>query len=133
MNTEKPISLRLIILEMRHFGLVLSFVIPILWKSHKQGIISTNKYVKMGLRYNYQFDGLIFCFIHDINLYRSIDSHALIGNIGGYVGLCLGYNFLQVPALITIVLKMFKEYFKSQKDNRNSNSVSKLRVAIENN
>ena len=40
-----------------------------------------------------------------ILIYRSIDSHTLIGNIGGYIGLFLGYNFLQIPALIT---KCFK-------------------------
>ena len=66
-----------------------------------------------------------------IYIYRSIDSHTLIGNIGGYIGLCLGYNFLQVPALIAIVLKAFKGYFKSQKSIKNSNSVSKPLGTIE--
>ena len=60
-----------------------------------------------------------------IYIYRSIDSHTLIGNIGGYIGLCLGYNFLQAPALIAIVLKAFKGHFESHKLIKNSNSVSK--------
>ena len=75
----------------------------------------------------------MYVILYMIYIYRSIDSHALIGNIGGYIGLCLGYNFLQVPALIAIVLKTFKGYFKSQKSIQNSNSVSKPLGRIEKN
>ena len=66
-----------------------------------------------------------------IFIFRSIDSHTLIGNIGGYIGLCLGYNFLQVPALIAIVSKAIKGYFKSQMFS--SSSISKPLGAIEKN
>ena len=55
----------------------------------------------------------------------------LIGNIGGYIGLCLGYNFLQIPAMLAIVLKTFREYFKSQKLIKDSKSVSKPLGSIE--
>ena len=60
-----------------------------------------------------------------MHFYRSIDVHSLIGNIGGYIGLCLGYNLLQVPALITTVLRILKDYFKSQKFFKSSNYISK--------
>lgn len=66
-----------------------------------------------------------------IYVYRSIDSHTLIGNIGGYIGLCLGYNFLQIPALITIILRAFKGYVQPQKLIKNSSSVSKSLGTIE--
>ena len=44
--------------------------------------------------------------------------------IGGYIGLCLGYNLLQVPALITTVFKKLKVYFKSEKLIKTSNNIS---------
>ena len=36
----------------------------------------------------------------EIKLVRSFDSQTLIGNIGGYIGLCLGYTILQIPSFI---------------------------------
>ena len=53
-----------------------------------------------------------------------MDSHTLVANIGGYIGLCLGYNLLQVPALITTVFKKLKVYFKSEKLIKTSNNIS---------
>ena len=63
--------------------------------------------------------------IYDIHFHRSIDVHSLIGNIGGYIGLCLGYNLLQVPALLVFVLRILKEYYKSKKIIKNTNYNSK--------
>ena len=63
--------------------------------------------------------------ICDIHLHRSIDGHSLIGNIGGYIGLCLGYNLLQVPALLVFVLRILKEYCKSKKIIKNTHYNSK--------
>ena len=63
--------------------------------------------------------------ICDIHLHRSIDGHSLIGNIGGYIGLCLGYNLLQVPALLSIILRTLKENFKSKEIIKNTNYNSK--------
>ena len=60
-----------------------------------------------------------------MHFYRSIDVHSLIGNIGGYIGLCLGYNLLQVPALLSIVLRILKESFKSKEIIKNTNYNSK--------
>ena len=36
----------------------------------------------------------------EIKLVRSFNEQTLTGNIGGYVGVCLGYTFLQLPTLI---------------------------------
>lgn len=63
--------------------------------------------------------------ICDIHLRRSIDGHSLVGNIGGYIGLCLGYNLLQAPALLVVVLRILKEYCKSKKIIKNPNYDSK--------
>ena len=59
--------------------------------------------------------------ICNIHFHRSIDGHSLIGNIGGYIGLCLGYNLLQVPALLSIALRILKENFKSKEIIKNTN------------
>ena len=63
--------------------------------------------------------------IYDIHFHRSIDVHSLIGNIGGYIGLCLGYNLLQVPALLSIILRTLKENLKSKEIIKNTNYNSK--------
>ena len=36
---------------------------------------------------------------------------SLIGNIGGYIGLCLGYSFLQIPDFILYVVEKLKRYY----------------------
>lgn len=43
-------------------------------------------------------------------LYRAIGLQALVGNVGGYIGLCLGYNFLQLPGLLMAIIKRLKLY-----------------------
>ena len=121
MNTQKPISLLQILSQTIPFGLVLAFEIPILWKSNKQGKIDILLYV---IQRCDQYNN-VYVILYMICIYRSIDSHTLIGNIGGYIGLCLGYNLLQAPALVAIVLKTIKGYFKSQNLIKNSNPVSK--------
>ena len=40
---------------------------------------------------------------------RAIDIQALIGNIGGYIGLCLGYCFLQIPDLMQHCVGLIKK------------------------
>ena len=35
---------------------------------------------------------------------RAIDINGLIGNIGGYIGLCLGYSILQIPEFVTLMV-----------------------------
>ena len=35
---------------------------------------------------------------------------ALVGNISGYMGLCLGYSLLQIPELIVLIFHKLKGY-----------------------
>ena len=40
----------------------------------------------------------------DLDFYfRAIDIQALIGNVGGYIGLCLGYSILQIPDFVVFI------------------------------
>ena len=80
-------------------------MIRILWTSHKQGRIGFLSIVLSKWDRDIRYCNRLQPFLFVICIYRSIDSHTLIGNIGGYIGLFLGYNFLQIPALIT---KFFK-------------------------
>ena len=45
---------------------------------------------------------LVFC--------RAIDVQALVGNIGGYIGLFLGYCFLQIPDLLHRCFGLIKKW-----------------------
>ena len=42
--------------------------------------------------------------------YRAIGVQASVGNVGGYIGLCLGYNFLQLPGLLMTIINKLKLY-----------------------
>ena len=44
---------------------------------------------------------------------------ALIGNILGYVGLCLGFDLLKVPTFLQNQLKKLKNYVKSMSKKQN--------------
>ena len=44
----------------------------------------------------------------EIVLTRQFDLQSLIGNAGGYVGICVGYSFLQLPHLIANVVSNWK-------------------------
>ena len=43
-----------------------------------------------------------------ISILRAIDMNGLIGNIGGYIGLCLGYSILQIPEFVSMMSAVFK-------------------------
>ena len=45
-----------------------------------------------------------------MKLYRAIDVHSLIGYIGGYVGLLLGFSVLQIPEVMVSALDTAKQY-----------------------
>ena len=47
--------------------------------------------------------------------FRAIDMQGLIGLIGGYVGLVLGYSFLQIPYMITSLGRNFCQRKKESK------------------
>ena len=46
--------------------------------------------------------------------YREIDFNGLVGYIGGYVGLFLGYNLLQIPDLVLLLSAKAKKYFSRE-------------------
>ena len=48
----------------------------------------------------------------EIVLSRQFDLQNLIGNAGGYVGICVGYSFLQLPKSITMIVLRFKSYIR---------------------
>ena len=49
---------------------------------------------------------------------RAIDIQALIGNIGGYIGLCLGYSILQIPDFIVFILCKLYSYFPTLRNDK---------------
>ena len=63
--------------------------------------------------------------------FRAIDTQALIGNIGGYIGLCLGYSLLQVPQLLSALFGKIKKFYLLMKDRASGNKATNLaRVAV---
>ena len=57
---------------------------------------------------------------------RAIDFQALVGNIGGYIGLLLGYSLLQIPDLITwIVFKSKRCFNRSSKNKHDIDQLTK--------
>ena len=51
-------------------------------------------------------------FFKEIHLVRSLDLETMVGNGGGYIGLCLGYSFLQLPSFIHEMSKKIKHFFQ---------------------
>jgi hypothetical protein len=63
---------------------------------------------------------LIFSFgIQEFKESRAMNIEALIGNILGYVGLCLGFNLLNVPTFLQTQLKKLNNYVKSMSKKQN--------------
>ena len=58
---------------------------------------------------------------------RAIDVNGLIGNIGGYIGLCLGYSILQIPEFVTL---LFLKWNKRFSDYRMKNAVLDVSVDV---
>ena len=66
----------------------------------------------------------------NIYSYRAIDIQTLIGNISGYIGLCLGYSLLQIPRLVrSIAKKILKRYqFQWNKEEKEIKQEVKTRI-----
>ena len=45
---------------------------------------------------------------------REVDWLSLVGNIGGYVGICLGYCLLQLPEFIVKSIKSAVVYLRNR-------------------
>ena len=56
---------------------------------------------------------------------KSIDWQALVGNVGGYVGLCLGYALLQIPSFIRGLFEKCKSAMETKRTVRQSRIVEK--------
>ena len=52
---------------------------------------------------------------NEIFLTRQFDMQNLIGNAGGYVGICVGYSFLQFPLLIANIASRIKVYVLNER------------------
>ena len=46
-------------------------------------------------------------FIHN----RAIDIQSLIGTVGGYIGLFLGYSVLQIPIALMAIVRQLKNWY----------------------
>ena len=53
--------------------------------------------------------------IQEITQSRAIDVQALVGHIGGYIGLCLGYSFLQIPNFVRKIIHQMKKLYWNRK------------------
>ena len=52
--------------------------------------------------------------INSIFTHREVDWLSLVGNIGGYVGICLGYCLLQLPEFIGKSIESTMVYLRSK-------------------
>ena len=57
---------------------------------------------------------------------RAIDINSLIGNIGGYIGLCLGYSLLQIPLFIKKMITKLLSQNESMEQDLEAASSKKL-------
>ena len=62
--------------------------------------------------------------------FRAIDIQALIGNVGGYIGLVLGYSFLQIPSLIIFIVTQCKGCFSHIRGQRGQTKIKALTVTM---
>ena len=59
-------------------------------------------------------------------IFRAMDIQTLVGNAGGYIGLFLGYSFLQIPQAFLGIRRYFQK--RHQKDQRKKNMRAPLMV-----
>ena len=50
--------------------------------------------------------------------------------LGGYIGLCLGYSFLQIPDLIFVITRKAKKYYLEKQARKNSVNSYPLNVSL---
>ena len=95
---------------------------------------------KYGLKYGEEYENNHFTlmlyfpneYYKEIKLVRAIDITSLIGNSGGYIGLCLGYTILQIPSLLAYLFGKFMFIFKSSKfDKRDESSYEELEKKVQ--
>ena len=64
--------------------------------------------------------------------YRAIGIEQLVGSIGGYVGLCLGFSIAQIPELIICMVVFTKKEYQKVSDKTNRILTTGVRVVMEN-
>ena len=52
--------------------------------------------------------------------FRAIGIEQLIGSVGGYIGLCMGYSIVQIPEIIISVVIYWKKYILITRLNKTS-------------
>ena len=52
----------------------------------------------------------------EVSLTRQFDMQSLIGNAGGYIGMCVGYSLLQLPQIIVNIILRFKNAYQKKDD-----------------
>ena len=72
-------------------------------------------------------NGVIFFFHSN---YREIDLNGLVGYIGAYIGLILGYSILQIPDLILLVSRNAKKYLVSRNASGTNNLSRPLTICV---
>ena len=64
---------------------------------------------------------------------RSIDAHSLVGNIGGYVGLLLGFSIVQIPDILLQAYKKVQVYYLiyvARSERRHSSNVMESNIFV---
>ena len=64
--------------------------------------------------------------------YRAIGIEQLVGSIGGYVGLCLGFSIAQIPELIICMVIFTKKEYQKIMDKTNRILTTGVSLVLEN-
>ena len=64
--------------------------------------------------------------------YRAIGIEQLVGSIGGYVGLCLGFSIAQIPELIICMVIFTKKEYQKVMDKTNRILTTGVSLVLEN-
>ena len=64
---------------------------------------------------------------------RAIDIQGLVGNVGGYIGLFLGYSFLQIPDVILFIVLKAKRWLEQIREGRDQNKTKPLKIMVHEN
>ena len=62
--------------------------------------------------------------------FRAVDVQALIGNVGGYIGLCLGYSIWQLPNLLLFIYQKIRKHYAGKQNDRSQITPVPLNVTV---
>ena len=72
------------------------------WDEHSSGDDPYNPKEELRIYVTYPEE------VKTIEMHKEVDFHSLVGNIGGYLGLFMGYAIVQIPALIFLIVDCIK-------------------------